>query len=319
MTSQVSLYEASLHESFTDLSHGFNFLTNHPYSQVYKDFLLQQILQTRELASEWFSVQDGKLILNQRIASEYLALTDQFLRPLMLFIHMASGAPARGSEITLILARNSMKNQRNLFLDPRSQLFLIRLKYSKTFNKSNIERDALRVIPQSLSFMILIYLVFIEPFTFYLNTQLGRPYRKDLLISFQKRPMASNELTRVMRSWTQKLIGQPIKVRTWRQLCQAFIRYGMRENIIEEGPMEDSLDDEAIAANLMYHSKQTATMQYGRQHVHIRNLAYDQQLLYLDFCRRYHEYIGLDPSYSLLSMLFPTIQLTSREEAGQSD
>ena len=102
--------------------------------------------------------------INRGTAMTYLTKVDSFLTDLLVLLHLTSGAPARGTEIALVLRAPSVVANRNLVFDPQRGLFLIRLTYSKTFSTTNIEQNAVRVVPESLSYLLLVYLVIVFPF-----------------------------------------------------------------------------------------------------------------------------------------------------------
>src|SRR5699024_10108826 len=122
---------------------------------------------------DWFELDKSGseygLQLRPRKVESYLAKVYTFLVTLLTLCHLTSGAPARGTEINQILFRNTRSRQRNLFLDPRHSLFLIRLSYSKTFSQTNLERNAIRILPPSLSWLLLAYLLVVEPFVKFLT------------------------------------------------------------------------------------------------------------------------------------------------------
>ncbi|BDD62655.1 hypothetical protein MAP00_007617 [Monascus purpureus] len=121
-------------------------------------------------------------------AERYLFMAKKFLLHLLVLVHMTSGAPARGTEIIPLLASNSIINRRNLFLDPKSKLFLIRLRYSKVLATTGMERNAVRAIPRAPSHILLVYLVVVEPFIHYLHQALKLRNRRSLLFFNSGRP-----------------------------------------------------------------------------------------------------------------------------------
>lgn len=220
---------------------------------------------------------------------------------------MTSGAPARGTEIIPLLASNSMINRRNLFLDPKSKLFLIRLRYSKVLATTGMERNAVRAIPRAPSHILLVYLVVVEPFIHYLHQALKLRNRRSLLFSIQGDLPTSRQVSDTLRHRTSALIGQGIQIHSWRHLAQGFIRYGMGERMEGdsiEAPELSELENEALAAGQAHHSVRTAMLVYGRPQVQFGNLPINQQAAYIDFSQRWHSYIGMGPDFDFLSFLY---------------
>ena len=80
----------------------------------------------------------------------------------MLLIHISSSLPARASELGTAKHQNSwLTHQRNLFLDPDSDLFVLRLTYYKTFKISQREAKRAHFLPMCISYLILVYLALV--------------------------------------------------------------------------------------------------------------------------------------------------------------
>ncbi|BDD60247.1 hypothetical protein MAP00_005390 [Monascus purpureus] len=186
---QIQLGEAARFEDFAMEGNGFNFLTlNEDYQHHYQPYLVKKILDDPTRAKEWFKPAGNRLHLIPLPAERYLFMAKKFLLHLLVLVHMTSGAPARGTEIIPLLASNSMINRRNLFLDPKSKLFLIRLRYSKVLATTGMERNAVRAIPRAPSHILLVYLVVVEPFIHYLHQALKLRNRRSLLFFNSGRP-----------------------------------------------------------------------------------------------------------------------------------
>lgn len=234
-------------------------------------------------------------------------MAKKFLHHLLVLVHMTSGAPARGTEIIPILASNAIINHQNLFLDPKSKLFLIRLRYSKTLAVTGKERNAVRALLRALSHILLVYLVVVEPFIHYLHQALKLRNRRSLLFSIQGDLPTSRQLSDTLSSLTSALIGQGIQIHSWRHLAQGFIRYGMQEHMEGDSidvPELSELENEALTAGQSHHSTRTAMLVYARPQVQFSNLPINQQAAYIDFSQRWHSYIGMGPDFNLLSFLY---------------
>lgn len=127
---------------------------------------------------------------------------------------MTSGAPARGTEISQVLRAPSALGSRNLFFDPQRGLYLIRLTYSKTFSTTNIKQKAVRVVPESLSYLLLVYLVIVFPFRAFLAEILGLSLRPELLFClYQGRVVSSHQLKLRLALKSKTFIGERIGLR----------------------------------------------------------------------------------------------------------
>lgn len=96
--------------------------------------LLVFILSKPELRQRF---QDKKHHWSAAKISTYIRLVQKFLCILMLLVHISGSLPDRASELGTVKHTNSwLTHQRNLFLDPESSLFVLRLTYHKTQNQS---------------------------------------------------------------------------------------------------------------------------------------------------------------------------------------
>jgi hypothetical protein len=123
LSRDLHLRDFALGEDFTNSSNGFSFLRGQTTDwSIKRNPLVRHIMDHDP--DEWID-QTG---IVRRRAYSYLHQIDTFLQDLLVIIHMSSGAPARGSEILQIQVFNTPNARRTLFLDPRTGLFLIRLR-----------------------------------------------------------------------------------------------------------------------------------------------------------------------------------------------
>lgn len=279
----------------------------------FHDFLANIAFGPR--ASDWLlppnNPQDIPQI-NRGTAIAYLTKIDSFLTDLLVLIHMTSGAPARGTEISQVLRAPSALGSRNLFFDPQRGLYLIRLTYSKTFSTTNIEQKAVRVVPESLSYLLLVYLAIVFPFRAFLAEILGLSLRPELLFClYQGRVVSSHQLKLRLALKSETFIGERIGLRAWRHLAQGFIRYGMQEDLLDDPEgLDDLATDEAIGASQMHHSVRTGQLIYGRTKGQFNDLSKDTQDIYIEFTLRWHQYIGIGDGFDAFWHLYPSIPTT---------
>ena len=181
---------------------------------------------------------------------------------------MTSGAPARGTEISQVIWLNTPENPRNLFLDPVNHVFLIRLAYSKTFARTGQEKDAVRALPQSVSYLLLAYLAYIRPFEEALLISLENRLPEAHFLLFwdyrTSRPFSSKVLSHTLKSLTSEFLTQRINIRIWRHVVQGFIRHGLGLSDTLDDPTADEIDYEGLGADQMNHSRATGLAIYGR-------------------------------------------------------
>lgn len=227
----ISLQESARFEEFANSTLGFSFLLNLQNARYYAEFLIRKIM-TSELQATWFqkiqTEQGVKLKIIPKQAYSYLGQVSRFQKTLLALCHMTSGAPARGTEINQVLLQNSAITTRHLFLDPKSAQFLIRLAYSKTFTRTGQERNAVRVLPQVLSEILLAFLLVIRPFLGFLTLDLEQAPTglEHLWVDYStSRVISSKALSDTMKRLSLENLGFSIGLSSWRHIAQAFIRY----------------------------------------------------------------------------------------------
>lgn len=239
---------------------------------------------------------------------------------------MTSGAPARGTEIVQLQVFNTSLTKRTLFLDPSSHLFLIRLRYTKTFSNTNIEQNAVRAIPPCLSYILLLYLVIIEPFKRYLLWQLDQDQdqtKHHLLSHTGYKLVDTRRLTKLLSQRAEKEAGQQgLGLSTWRHLALGFIRYSLGETIIDSpesiGVRPHDGSDEAISAQLMHHAPITGEMVYARSGAILPQLTLTVQDRFVSFAKRWHDFLGLGANFSQFGSIYPQIPLPKGDLAIRS-
>ena len=236
---EISLEQASSLENLQNQTAYWNCLVPNPTYQRLAKYLYMKILEDSNIGSKWFNA-SGQLQLSQR--NQYFQKVYEFQKLLMVLVYGTSGAPARASEISPILLANTTQSMRTLFLDRQYHRVLLRLRYSKTANRNNLEQQAIRILPESVSFLILAYLGLVLPLTQFLNImQYGHYSRSRELLFWHKDGLISEKvLGEKFKSLSQHLTGQRIIIRYWRHIMQGFIRYYMNWDLENPWGSQDS-------------------------------------------------------------------------------
>jgi len=150
----------------------------------------------------------------------------------MLAIYLTSGLPNRGIELATLRFLNSIKDQRELFIDKGSLLFILKISYSKNQQVTDNLSKSLKYLPPSLSYILLLYLVLIQPFTRFLEVSLNQslPY-SPYLFYIDKGYLSSFNLSAKLKSFIRLHLGLKINIQSYRQIIVAVVRYFLREDI----------------------------------------------------------------------------------------
>jgi superfamily II DNA helicase RecQ len=290
----ISLSQAAEFENFSNSALHANFLSQNTQLRRYETFLQQKCFTDKNLFKKFFYKKSDKLFPQLYEITSYFLKVTQFLKLLLFLIHVTSGAPSRGTEIVSLMHANSMRSQRNLFLDTKKHLFLIKSRYSKTFSITQREQNAIRYLPHSVSYLLLIYLSVVLPFIQFLNLSIDdkESDAKYLLFFTRKNMLKSRHLSQQMKSLSALYLGQKLNVSLYRHVIHTFIRESMKEHIFDD--IEDQNSIENIAARQMHHSLHTANFMYGRQDIHLSNFSLSSQDAFLSFSLKYHDFFQLN-------------------------
>jgi hypothetical protein len=226
----ISLEQAAAYENIQNRDLHWNFLVPNPMYQRLQTWLYSKLLGDLRLGPKWFAP-NGILVKAQK--ARYLQHLHDFQTILLVLVHATSGAPARGSEVPPILFSNTHQATRTLFIDRQHHQILIRLRYSKTANRTNLEQQAIRVLPESVSYLILAYLGLVLPFIRFLEVMEKRQFTRSNELLFWHHDALLNErvLGRKLKMLTKSILNQQINIQSWRHIMQGFIRYYLNWNI----------------------------------------------------------------------------------------
>ena len=192
----------------------------------FRQFLTARILAAPSLRAEFFrkGAENGAegavadlgrappLWRTDRV-KRYLALETQFLTRLGVLALILGGQPPRGTELTSIRPRNTLKGgTRNIFLEG-GLISLVTL-YHKGYSMGGTTKTIYRYLPQELSSILVSYLVLVRPFTEYLQQALYRiapaPYlwaRTGGRLTLGH-PWETSTLSELLKSETRRLLGE---------------------------------------------------------------------------------------------------------------
>ncbi|EEB05019.2 hypothetical protein SJAG_05173 [Schizosaccharomyces japonicus yFS275] len=190
---------------------------------------------------------------------QYLTEAAQFVELLALLIHIGSGQPARGEEIRKWKLRNTQLAARDMFIDD-GRILLIP-SYSKSRNRSSMDRPVPRYLPLSLSLLMLRYYSLVRPFESLLlyieSGDVTKVNTSEYFLFVQNgKTFARNGMTEKFQSYVFKYFGVSMGLAIYRHIAVYF-----KETFIQG----TAYDDENSAFDLQAgHTRKTATLVYGK-------------------------------------------------------
>lgn len=198
---------------------------------------------------------DGSYEWNDAQKQGYLNQEGQFLRKLMVVMHVSGGQPARGPEIGSIKVSNSVYSARNLYVINGRVCFLTM--YDKARKRRGNTEYIIRCLPDEVSQVLVQYLVYVRPFARALDQR-----ESAYLFADRRGPWAGEQLTQALSRATSKHLGVRLTVSGWRHVAIGIaVRHLMRASRTwekgDEGEGEEEFaegeDEEELQLNTFRH------------------------------------------------------------------
>lgn len=295
------------YSKFEDRSLTTPFYSFNNLSVNYKEtsiFLREEVFNNLSLFSRFFSTTSPNLKLNLGAVKEYFNSILIFKKRLLLLIYLTSGLPLRGTELVTLRFLNSLKDQREIFLDIGSNLFIVNISYYKSQGNSERRAANIRYLPPRVSYLVLLYIVLVYPFTEFLNISTISNSRLlkaksfiPYLFYFNNRLLDSRDLSLGLNSLSKQVLGQKLGIQIYRQVIITIIREFMLEpldslSLLLENDQDNSLKE--LVALQSNHSSKVEDLNYGRQASTFKNINSNLQFKYLAFCLRFFTYFKIN-------------------------
>lgn len=206
-------------------------------------WVLNRMLQRREgrlmrdNAGEW----------DTRRVRQYLRQVRRFLELLLVAVHMTSGQPGRGTEVTTMRFRNSVLQDRNVFVVDGQVMTVVR--YHKSQSQWDKPKVVPRFLPSRLGQVMVMYLAYVQPFQEYLTVQVLGGAFSDYVWADAHGPWETDRLTRALKRESGKRLGLELTTLDYRHTAVGVGRVVVGESFgrgyqdevgeVEEAEMED--------------------------------------------------------------------------------
>ncbi|KAI1668018.1 hypothetical protein L13192_07154 [Pyrenophora tritici-repentis] len=199
---RLSIDLAQIQDDVTFTRRGMSFVdtTSKDLSQRLEWMLIRA---RRGDASTRLQARDGRW--RSKKVRQYLLQIDRFLETLLCCVHITSGQPGRGSEITTIRHRNGLLQDRNIFVVDGAVMTVVR--YHKSQSQWDKPKIVPRFLPPRLGQVMAVYLTYLQPFREYLAVQVLGGSLSDYVWSNGQGAWGTDQLTRVLKRETGKRLG----------------------------------------------------------------------------------------------------------------
>ncbi|CAA9959374.1 hypothetical protein PTMSG1_02793 [Pyrenophora teres f. maculata] len=158
---------------------------------------------------------------------EFLTTRQKYLTD-GLGVHITSGQPGRGPEITSIRHHNSFLQDRNIYVVDGQVMTVVR--YCKSQAQWDKPKVVPRYLPARLGQVMAVYLVYLQPFCEYLRVHvLGGP-TTDYVWADNQGPWNTDRLTRLLKRETGKALGMQLNTQRYRHTVVGIRRVVVGDN-----------------------------------------------------------------------------------------
>jgi hypothetical protein len=182
---------------------------------------------------------------------QYLRQVNRFLELLLGCVHIMSGQPGRGSEITTIRHRNGLLQDRNVFVVDGDMMIVVR--YHKSQSQWDKPKIVPRFLPPQLGQVMAVYLTYLQPFQEYLEVQVLGSSIRDYVWANDKGAWGTDRLTRVLERETGKRLGVRLHTLGYRHTAVGIGRVKVGESFgrgyedeigeVDEAEVEEDQED----------------------------------------------------------------------------
>ena len=259
------------------------------------EWMLKQALQSRE--GRTLQKKDGTW--KTRTVKQYLRRVDRFLALLMLGVHMTSGQPGRGSEVTTMRHRNGMLQDRNVFVVDGQVMTVVR--YHKSQSQWDKPKVVPRFLPPRLGQVMAVYLAYLQPFQEYLAVEVLGGGFNDYVWADEQGPWGTDRLTRALKRESGKRLGVELTTLDYRHTAVGIGRVVVGEAFgkgyqDEVGEVEEAEVDEAGESALELQNSRTTVMGIGNYSVPmdiIKHLSVRSIETFRPLSMQWHCFLGL--------------------------
>jgi hypothetical protein len=231
---------------------------------------------------------------------QYLLQVDRFLETLLCCVHMTSGQPGRGSEITTIRHRNGLLQDRNIFIVDGAVMTVVR--YHKSQSQWDKPKIVPRFLPPRLGQVMAVYLTYLQPFREYLTVQVLGGSLNDYVWSNEQGAWGTDQLTKVLKRETGKRLGVELHTLGYRHAAVGIGRVKVGESFgrgyqDEVGEVDEAEVEEDQEDLLELQNSRTTLMGVGNYSVPIdivKHLSTRSMDAFRALSTAWHRFLGVD-------------------------
>lgn len=240
-----------------------------------------------------------------RLVADYLRKVDKFRKLFLFCVHVSSGQPARGTEVTSLRFRNGVANHRNVFVTDGRVMTVT--SYHKSMAMLDMPKMVPRFLPWRLGQIAVIYLTHVRNFAELLSIQVqyGQGW-SEYIWADANGPWETQKLTDTMKQETGKRLEAKLQVQSYRHaavfLGRRFVgpRFAKGYRDMAEDPEDAQVgdDEELEQGNAIELQKaggfHTGAGRYAVRADILKYLNQESIDVFGDLSEGWHEFLELD-------------------------
>jgi hypothetical protein len=256
------------------------------------EWMLTQVADSRRLRSS-----DGRWKLAE--VRRYVREIKRFLEILLFACHVTSGQPGRGTEVTTIRRVNGLLQDRNVFVVDGRVMTVTR--YHKSQSQWDKPKVVPRFLPWRLAQVMVMYLVYVQPFYEYLTVQVLGGSFSEYIWGDEHGPWDTARLTRIIKRETGKRLGWAMTTLDYRHVAVGIGRMAVGEGFgrgyeDEMGEVEEAEVEEEGEHLLELQSGRSTAIGIGNYSVPIdivKHLSIRSIEAFRPLSEHWHRFLGL--------------------------
>ncbi|MGH7974641.1 MAG: helicase-related protein [bacterium] len=222
----------------------------------------------------------------------FLETCHSFEELTLTLLHLTGGAPSRASEYQTLMLRNTVANDRSVFM--MAEDLVVIQGYFKTRNVAQQERVVAKFLPKRLTDLLVKYYRFVRPLAMiFVKGHRGTSIEKwcnNMFVDVFGNPFSSAEVGAIFYKLSLKYMGVALRVKSYRHAAQAFL-----EKIID--PRIPNTPGTTLPFNeQMGHSVAVGISSYARSQMNLRSMSRENLHKFKCCSSEWHRFLNVSQS-----------------------
>ena len=262
----------------------------------------ERILGNLQKSTKWKAMvreEDGHIYFNSKAVFKYISEMETFLEYLLILVHLTSGQPARGTELTTIRYRNALQNLRNIYIEDGQVMVVTEVHKSQAI--MDVPRVISRFLPSRVGQLLVTYLADVLPFRRMIDRESMASTPEGFLWADKKGVWGTNRMCKALARETSIHLGHRITVADYRHIAIGIDQMHIRpdRNIEEEEEEDGEEDEEDNAHDLMACHSSAQADSYAINAAMLSCLTFRSISKFRDVASRWHRFLRLNSQQRL--------------------